>query len=118
MLRLVKHASKYHSYWLSSKQNPHVKTEDCNKDHWFEIKTDEGSGLATLPPSTYRDNESFRYSHVGRADVSFQTDELYNVFIELFRREGCLPVPFRVKNKTADEIEDEAKQILKMNKVI
>jgi replicative DNA helicase Mcm len=78
-----------HVYWLSHKQNNHTRTEDCKLGYEFEIKTDKGSGHATLPPSRHRNDPTFRYEHLGRTDKIEIIDELYDILIELFAKK-CL----------------------------
>jgi DNA replicative helicase MCM subunit Mcm2 (Cdc46/Mcm family) len=78
-----------HVYWLSHKQNNRIKTEDCKISYEFEIKTDKGSGHATLPPSRHRDDPTFRYEHLGRTDKIEINDELYDIILELFSKQ-CL----------------------------
>jgi DNA replicative helicase MCM subunit Mcm2 (Cdc46/Mcm family) len=80
----------FHIYWLSSRQNNHIRTQDCKQGYNFEIKTDKGGGHATLPPSTHRSDKAFRYSHIGRTDKIEPIDELYELFLELFK--DCLYV--------------------------
>lgn len=77
-----------HAYWLSHKQNSHIRTEDCRSGYEFEIKTDKGSGHSTLPPSTHRADPKFRYMHLGPPDRIEINDELYDILIELFQ--DCL----------------------------
>lgn len=45
-------------------------------------------GLATLPPSTHRDDHSFRYYNVGISDKLLISDILYDLFVELLN--DCL----------------------------
>ena len=78
-----------HVYWLSHKQNNRIRTEDCKPGYEFEIKTDKGSGHATLPPSTHRHDKNFRYYDVGRTDKIDTNDELYDIILELFAKD-CL----------------------------
>jgi len=79
----------FHIYWLSHKQNNSIRTQDCKPGFEFEIKTDKGSGHATLPPSTHRDDPKFRYKHLGCLDKIEINDELYDVFLELLAK-TCL----------------------------
>jgi hypothetical protein len=78
-----------HVYWLSHKENNRIRTEDCRPEYEFEIKTDKGSGHATLPPSRHRNDPTFRYEHLGRTDKIEINDELYDILIQLFAKE-CL----------------------------
>jgi DNA replicative helicase MCM subunit Mcm2 (Cdc46/Mcm family) len=75
----------FHIYWLSSKQYKRIRTQDCKQGHEFEVKTDNGSGHATLPPSTHRLDKSFRYYHVGRTDKIATIDELYDLLLDLLK---------------------------------
>ena len=58
----------FQAYWLSHTQHDHIGTKNCKSGHEFEIKTDKSLGHATLPPSTHRNDKTFRYSHIGRTD--------------------------------------------------
>jgi hypothetical protein len=80
----------FHTYWLSNRQNSHIGTQNCKEGHEFEVKTDKGSGHSTLPPSSHRSDNGFRYSHIGRTDKIDLSDELYELFLELFK--DCLYV--------------------------
>ena len=80
----------FHIYWLSSRQNNHIRTQDCKEGHEFEVKTDKGSGHSTLPPSSHRSDKGFRYSHKGRTDKIEPIDELYGLFLELFKDCLCI----------------------------
>jgi hypothetical protein len=73
-----------HFWWLSHSQNRSIKTSDCKKGFEFEIKTDKSNGLCTLPPSTHRNDKCFRYTAIGRTDKLLISDELYDLFYELF----------------------------------
>lgn len=73
-----------HFYWLSHNQNKLIRAEDCKPRYQFEIKTDKGSGHATLPPSTHRHDKNFRYYHIGCTKQIQINDELYHILIELF----------------------------------
>ncbi|MGC2572157.1 MAG: hypothetical protein WA364_11655, partial [Candidatus Nitrosopolaris sp.] len=75
-------------FWLSHTQHDHIGTKDCKLGHEFEIKTDKSLGHATLPPSTHRNDKTFRYSHIGRTDKIETIDELYSLLIELLKE--CL----------------------------
>jgi hypothetical protein len=66
-----------HIDWLSHNQNQPVRTIDCKIGCEFEIKTDNSTGLCTLPNSAHRDDPDFHYQSVGRAIISIQ-DGLYN----------------------------------------
>jgi hypothetical protein len=74
--------------WLSHTQHAPIGTKDCKLGHEFEIKTDKSLGLSTLPPSTHRDDQTFRYLHVGRTDKIGAVDELYDIFVRLLKE--CL----------------------------
>ncbi|MGI0013096.1 MAG: phage/plasmid primase, P4 family [Nitrososphaera sp.] len=73
----------WHVYWLSHDQNKAIKSERCTAGYEFEIKTDKGSGLATLPPSRHRDDPKFRYQALGREDRIIVSDELYPSLVKL-----------------------------------
>jgi hypothetical protein len=77
----------YHIWWLSHNQNKAIRKKDCKIDKDFEILTDK-QGLATLPPSTYRDDHDFIYYNVGIIDKLLVSDILYNLLGELFN--DCL----------------------------
>ena len=74
-----------HLWWLSSSQNKPILTIDCKQGFEFEIKTDKKKGLCTLPPSTHRDDKTFRYYSIGQTDGLLRTDFLYALFVELFK---------------------------------
>ncbi len=73
-----------HFWWLSHNQNKSIKSSDCKKGFEFEIKTDKSNGLCTLPPSTHRKDKNFRYAAIGRTDKLLISEQLYDVFYELF----------------------------------
>ncbi|MBV9667760.1 MAG: hypothetical protein JO327_06480 [Nitrososphaeraceae archaeon] len=87
----------FHIYWLSSKQHKRIRTQDCKLGYEFEIKTDSGSGHATLPPSTHRSDKNFRYLHIGRTDKIDQMEGLYELLLDLLK--DCLVVPTNGSNK-------------------
>lgn len=78
----------YHFWWLSRSQNRSIRTTHCQKAKEFEIKTDKSSALCTLPPSTHRDDPTFRYSFVGRIDEMLINDFLYDLFVCMLK--DCL----------------------------
>ena len=78
----------FQAYWLSHIQHDHIGTKNCKSGHEFEIKTDKSLGHATLPPSTHRNDKTFRYSHIGRTDKIETIDELYSLLIALLKE--CL----------------------------
>ncbi|ALI35432.1 MCM2/3/5 family protein [Candidatus Nitrosocosmicus oleophilus] len=78
----------YHIWWLSHQQNKSILTLNCMKDYEFEIKTDKRSGLCTLPPSTSRNDQNFRYSSIGQKEKLLISDSLYGLFIEILK--SCL----------------------------
>jgi hypothetical protein len=71
----------FQAFWLSHTQHDHIGTKNCKSGHEFEIKTDKSLGHATLPPSTHRNDKTFRYSHIGRTDKIETIDELYSLLI-------------------------------------
>jgi DNA replicative helicase MCM subunit Mcm2 (Cdc46/Mcm family) len=101
-----------HVYWLSHKQNNHIRTEDCRSGYEFEIKTDKGSGHATLPPSTHRADPMFRYKHLGRTDKIEINDKLYDIFLELFAKECLVSANGNGVNSTA--IDTNKTEIMKL----
>jgi hypothetical protein len=78
----------FQAFWLSHTQHYHIGTKNCKSGHEFEIKTDKSLGHATLPPSTHRNDKTFRYSHIGRTDKIEIIDELYSILVELLKE--CL----------------------------
>ena len=87
----------YHFWWLSHYQNMAIRNNDCKIESVFEILTDK-QGLCTLPPSTHRDDKKFNYSAIGITDKILISDDLYPLFIELFK--DCLRNDYDVnKNK-------------------
>jgi DNA polymerase elongation subunit (family B) len=55
----------YHIYWLSHTRHPSIGVNRCKQSYEFEIKSDNSLGLCTLPPSTHRNDPTFRYRSVG-----------------------------------------------------
>ena len=92
--------------WLSHTQHAPIGTKDCKSGHEFEIKTDKSLGLSTLPPSTHRDDQTFRYLHVGRADKIGAIDELYDIFIGLLK-ECLVSDPAKVNGNVNDNSNDD-----------
>ncbi len=76
------------TFWFSHAQYNHIGTIYCKAGHEFEIKTDKSLGHATLPPSTHRNDKTFRYSHIGRIDKIEIIDDLYNILLGLLKE--CL----------------------------
>src|SRR5262249_4108372 len=91
----------YLALWLSHTQHTPIGTKDCKLGHEFEIKTDKSLGLSTLPPSTHRDDQTFRYLHVGRTDKIGAIDELYDIFIGLLK-ECLVSDPAKVNGNVND----------------
>ncbi len=73
-----------HLWWLSHSQNKSIKSLDCKKGFEYEIKTDKSNGLCNLPPSTHRNDKNFRYTAIGRTDKLLISDQLYDLFCEIF----------------------------------
>jgi DNA replicative helicase MCM subunit Mcm2 (Cdc46/Mcm family) len=76
--------------WHSNTQHPHILTEDCKLGCEFEIKTDKSRGLATLPPSTHRDDQTrqFRYAYeCARTDRIAFVPEVYEISTELLEEQ-------------------------------
>ena len=91
----------FHIYWLSHKQHEPILTTDCKPGCEFEIKSDKSSGLATLPPSTHRDDPNFRYRNYGQQKL-FVSDELYDRLLEALA--DCL----KPKRSGADRKKDKS----------
>ena len=70
-----------HIYWLSHKQYQPIRTKDCKIGYEFEIKTDNSTGLSTLPPSIHRDYPEFHYQSIGKNVISVQ-DGLYDGLVK------------------------------------
>ncbi len=94
----------YHIWWLSHNQNTTILKEDCKIDSVFEIFTDKH--LCTLPPSTHRDDKKFNYSWVGRTDKILLCDDLYTIFVELFK--DCLKDDYH-ENKNKENVNESEK---------
>ena len=79
------------------------------------LKADNRGGLCTLPSSTHRDYNDFRYYAVGRTDSLLISDTLYNLFIDLFS--GCLRN--KVGNKCINDltVNDVGKERLELAEV-
>lgn len=75
----------YHIWWLSHQQNKSILTLDCKEGYEFEIKTDKKSGLCTLPPSTSRKDENFRYNSEGQNEKLLISDSIYGLFSEILQ---------------------------------
>lgn len=98
----------YHFWWLSHNQNTAIRKNDCKIESVFEILTDK-QGLCTLPPSTHRDDKKFNYSAIGITDKILLSDDLYPLFIELFK--DCLRDDYSInKNKGNENQKIENKQ--------
>ena len=67
----------YHIYWLSHKQLKPIATNNCKLNNEFEIKTDNSSGVATLPPSRHRDDLNFHYQSIGQNSIAI-SDDMYD----------------------------------------
>ncbi len=63
--------------WREHKQHRAIHTTDCKVGYEFEIKTDNTSGLSTLPPSVHRDDPNFHYENTGQWKVGV-CDGLYD----------------------------------------
>jgi len=70
-----------HIYWLSHKQYQSIRTKECKVGCEFEIKTDNSTGLSTLPESIHRDDPNFHYQSIGR-DVILVQDSLYDGLVK------------------------------------
>ncbi len=70
-----------HIYWLSHKQCQPIRTKNCKFGYEFEIKSDNSTGLCTLPPSIHRDDPNFHYHSIGSNIISIQ-DDLYNGLVK------------------------------------
>lgn len=70
-----------HIYWLSHKQHRPIRTKDCKVGCTFEIKTDNSTGLSTLPDSIHRDDPNFHYKSIGRNVLSIR-DGLYDGLVK------------------------------------
>jgi len=93
----------YHIWWLSHKQNTTILKEDCKIGCAFEIFT--GKHLCTLPPSAHRDDKKFNYYWVGITDNLLLSDDLYPLFVELFK--DCLRDDYYVNKNKASVNENE-----------
>jgi DNA replicative helicase MCM subunit Mcm2 (Cdc46/Mcm family)/DNA polymerase elongation subunit (family B) len=74
----------FHIWWLSHIQNRSFITADCKKGYEFDLKTDKRGTLCTLPPSTSKKDNTFRYKAVGNTNNILINDELYDLFLQLF----------------------------------
>ena len=109
----------YRLYWLSHKQHPPIRTQDCKLGHEFEVKTDNTSGHGTLPPSRHRDDVTFRYQAIGQNIISVQ-DKLYDGILKVladclkprrqnhtkpeyvYRQENCISLSHNGMHKICD----------------
>jgi replicative DNA helicase Mcm len=73
----------FHIWWLSHIQNKSILSKYCKKGFEFEIKADKRGTLCTLPPSTHREDITFRYIAVGNTNSLLVNDALYDLFLEL-----------------------------------
>ncbi len=71
----------FHIYWLSSLQHEPILTKDCRPGFEFEIKSGK-TGVSSLPPSTHRNDASFRYRSFGQPKL-FVSDEMYDRLISV-----------------------------------
>jgi Bifunctional DNA primase/polymerase, N-terminal len=76
-----------HIYWFSHNLNPAIHLRDCRLAHEFEIKTDNSSGLASLPPSVHRADRGFYYQNIGQNHIVIH-DSLYGTIISML--DDCL----------------------------
>lgn len=67
-----------HIFWLSHELNPPIHLNDCKPGCEFELKTDNTSGLASLPTSRHRDDQQFHYHNIGQNCIVV-TDALYDI---------------------------------------
>lgn len=107
----TKKENGYHFWWISRTQNESILTYECKRGFEVEIKADERGGLCTLPPSTHRDYNNYRYYAVGRTDGLLISDVLYNIFIELFS--NCLRNNEDIDQVDKERIELDAAEISK-----
>lgn len=98
----------YRFYWLSHKQHPPIRTQDCKPGHEFEIKTDNTSGHGTLPPSRHRDDVSFHYQAIGQNKISIQ-DKLYDGILKVLA--DCLKPQKQNHSKPNDDTDEEEKSV-------
>jgi len=93
----------YKVFWFSHIQHDYIGTKKCKPGHEFEIKTNNSLGLSTLPPSTHRDDQTFRYSYTGRTDKIEAIDELHSIFIGSFK-ECLISDPTKVNGNDNDNV--------------
>ena len=98
----------FQAFRLSHTQHDHIGTKNCKVGHEFEIKTDKSLGHATLPPSTHRDDKTFRYAHIGRTDKIETIDELYDLLIELLKE--CLSDSINGNDNEENKNDDKSRQ--------
>ncbi|MGB6531829.1 MAG: hypothetical protein WBF33_27285, partial [Candidatus Nitrosopolaris sp.] len=99
----------FQAYWLSHIQHDHIGTKNCKSGHEFEIKTDKSLGHATLPPSTHRNDKTFRYSHIGRTDKIETIDELYSLLIALLK-ECLVSAPTNATDTDTNKNDDKSRR--------
>jgi P4 family phage/plasmid primase-like protien len=85
----------FHLYWREHKQHKPIHTEDCKAGYEFEIKTDNTSGLSSLPDSVHRDDSTFRYRNNGKEIICVR-DGLYDEIMAALSE--CLNTESSTKN--------------------
>jgi putative DNA primase/helicase len=98
----------YHIFWFSHDPNESIKSESCKAGFEFEIKTNKESGLATLPPSSHRDDPEFHYDSIGK-NVIMISDGFYSSITNLLK--GCLRSEKQQKKKFMKQITNEEQEI-------
>jgi hypothetical protein len=97
-------------FWLSHTQHDHIGTKKCKPGHEFEIKTDKSLGHATLPPSTHRNDKTFRYPFIGRTDKIETLDELYSLLMALLKEECLVSDPTNANDKHKRKNDDKSRR--------
>ena len=92
-----------HLYWLSHNLNPAIHSRDCKLGHEFEIKTDNTSGLASLPPSIHRADSGFHYQNIGQNHIMID-DSLYGIITRML--DDCLKKANRYQREQYESAEE------------
>lgn len=71
-----------HIFWLSHELNTPIRLNDSKPGYEFEVKTDNSSGLASLPPSRHRDDQEFHYHNIGQNYIVV-SDTLYDIVAKI-----------------------------------
>ena len=80
-----------------------IGSSDCIKGYEFEFKTDNKRGLGALL-GRHRNDPDFNYNRLPESAHQPEVcDDLYDRIVSQLKKEGCLRVDGKDKNKIGDE---------------